>query len=301
MATPLTASVLIVTKNRKDELRVALDSVLRQTANPEVIVIDDGSTDGTSAMVAAEFPGVRLARDGQSVGYILRRNEGARLATGSVLFSLDDDAIYSTPDVVRATLDDFATPQVAAVAIPCIDVQVGQLVHPPPPDDREAYATARFKGTAYAVRCDAFLAAGGFRGDLVHQGEESDLSIRLLAAGYVVRLGRAAPIHHFESPRRDFQRMDFYGARNAVLFAWQNVPMPFVWFHLPVVIIRSLAHTFAPARFRTRFAGVVAGLRLCTAATRAPVPASTYRLWRTLVRGPRLISQLGLPIRPSAE
>ena len=45
------ASVVIATRNRKNELRRAIASVVRQTDPVEVIVIDDGSTDGTSEMV----------------------------------------------------------------------------------------------------------------------------------------------------------------------------------------------------------------------------------------------------------
>ena len=56
------ASVVITTKNRQDELRVAIQSALKQTAHVEIIVVDDGSTDSTAEMVRREFPGVRLIR-----------------------------------------------------------------------------------------------------------------------------------------------------------------------------------------------------------------------------------------------
>ena len=188
-----------------------------------------------------------------------------------------------------------------AVAIPYIDVRTDPRVHQAAPDGQTVYATGQFRGTAYAVRRSVFLAANGYRDHLVHQGEEGDFCIRMLAAGYVVRPGRAAPIHHLESPRRDFRRMDFYGVRNAVLFAWQNVPAPFVLLHLPVVAFRCLAHTWHPGRLRTRIAGVIDGLRLCASLPREPVPASTYRLWRWLARAPRPLSQLTLPTRSSSS
>ena len=82
------ASVVITTKNRCEELRAAISSALRQSAQPEVLVIDDGSTDGTADMVRAEFPAVRLERSAESVGYIVQRNRAARLASGAIVFSL---------------------------------------------------------------------------------------------------------------------------------------------------------------------------------------------------------------------
>src|SRR5437016_11568624 len=95
------ASIVITTRNRKEALRAALRSALCQKSHPEVIVIDDGSTDETSDMVRAEFPEVTLHSFDQSRGYIVRRNNGALLARGKVIFSIDDDAAFSTPRVVE--------------------------------------------------------------------------------------------------------------------------------------------------------------------------------------------------------
>ena len=109
---------------------------------------------------------------------------------------------------------------------------------------------------------------GGYREALVHQGEEGDYCLRMLDAGFIVRLGSADPIHHFESPRRDFRRMDYFGVRNAVLFVWQNVPMPYLWWHLPALIVRLALFTLQPGRLATRLSGMAAGLRLFASAPR---------------------------------
>src|SRR5688572_20321271 len=74
------ATVVITTKNRKEELRTAIRSALDQTARPQVLVIDDGSSDGTSEMVRSEFRDVTLHRYEQSNGLIVQRNNGAKLA-----------------------------------------------------------------------------------------------------------------------------------------------------------------------------------------------------------------------------
>lgn len=277
-----TASVVITTKDRKDDLRVCLQSVAAQAGIAEILVIDDGSTDGTPAMVNAEFPRVRVVRHDTSKGYITRRNEAARLATGSVIVSLDDDAVFTSATTVRQTLEEFDAENIGAVAIPYINVNCDSRVHQLAPDREAAYLTGMFIGTAYAVRRDVFLGLGGYREALFHQGEEADFCIRMLATGFVVRLGSADPIHHFESPKRDFRRMDYYGPRNAVLFVWQNVPFPFVLIHLPATVARVLTMTLRPARLVTRTAGVIEGLRQFIHLERRPVSAGTYRLMRRL-------------------
>jgi glycosyltransferase involved in cell wall biosynthesis len=279
--------VLIATKDRCEELRLALRSVLSQSTRLEILVIDDGSNDGTPAMLRTEFPSVRVIRHEDSRGYIVRRNEGVREARAGIVISIDDDAALSTPHVVGQTLAEFSDERVGAVAMPYIDVNRGSRVIQRAPASDGVYATDRFIGTAHALRRDVFLDLGGYREALVHQGEEGDYCLRMLEAGFIVRLGSADPIHHFESPRRDFRRMDYFGVRNAVLFVWQNVPAPDAWWRMPVLIVGLALHTLQPRRLATRLSGLVAGLWLFATAPRTPVSRRTYRLARALASQPQ--------------
>lgn len=295
-------SVVVTTRNRRDDLRTCLHSVQTQDVPLELIVIDDASTDGTAEMVRAEFPAAKLIVHQQAQGYIRGRNEAARLATGDVLVSLDDDAVFSSAGIVADTLASFDDPRVGAVAIPYIDVNRDSVVRQLAPDRNGAYVAGTFIGTAHAVRRDLFLRLGGYREALFHQGEESDFCVRLLDAGYVVRLGSGEPIHHFESIRRDFRRMDHYGPRNAILFAWQNVPFPAVLIQIPATIAGVIALTFTPARLLTRLRGVIAALRAFTRFERTPVPAQTYRLWRRMRKAlaPLKLTDVERELRPLA-
>jgi glycosyltransferase involved in cell wall biosynthesis len=292
---PLSASVVITTKNRKEELRNAIKSALAQTISLEVLVIDDGSTDGTAAMVRSEFPTVRLDRSEASVGYIVQRNRAARLADGDIIFSLDDDAVFASSHTVVQTLQEFSHPQVGAVAIPYLEPHKSPMVHQQAPSYDGIFITDDFIGTAHALRKDVFLQLGGYRESLVHQGEEMDFCIRMLAAAYVVRLGRADAIHHLESPRRDFRRMDFYGRRNDILFAWHNVP----WLHLPLHLLGTTLNGFVAAgragRHLKMLQGIASGYVGCFRRwnERQPVSAKVYRLQRTLKKnGPQLLSNM---------
>jgi glycosyltransferase involved in cell wall biosynthesis len=280
------ATIVITTKNRLEDLRKAIASAIAQTSRPEVLVIDDGSTDGTAEAVAREFPSVNLHRSEKSLGLIVQRNRGARLANGSIVFSIDDDAIFSSPRVVEQTLREFDNARIGAVAIPFVDVNRSPEIKQKSPDKNGIYTLYTYIGTAHAVRKDLFLSLGGYREMLIHQGEEEDYCIRMLNAGYVVRCGAADPIHHFESPRRSWTRMDYFGARNKVIYAWNNVPFPFFPMHLAITTFMTSIYARHPARCLTRLRGVAAAYGRCLSGQgdRRPVSPSVYRLGRELKR-----------------
>ena len=276
----------MTTKNRREDLRKAIASAVAQTAKPEVLVIDDGSADGTAEAVVREFPSVHLHRSEKSLGYIVQRNRGATLTDSPIIFSMDDDALFSSPAVVEQTLREFDHARVGAVAIPFVDVNRSPEVRQQAPDNNRIYATYAYIGTAHAVRRDLFLGLGGYREMLVHQGEEEDYCTRLLNAGYITRCGNADPIHHFESPRRSWARMDYYGARNKVLYAWNNVPFPYTPGHLGATTAKTLAYNLQPGRLVTRLKGVIAAYRLAFTGKcdRRPIMAAIYRLSRDIKR-----------------
>lgn len=84
-------SVIIPTYNRTDVLPRCLDSVFRQTRPAdEVIVIDDGSNDGSSKLITAEYPQVKLIQQANG-GVSLARNRGIRQASGEWIALLDSD------------------------------------------------------------------------------------------------------------------------------------------------------------------------------------------------------------------
>ena len=84
-------SVIIPTYNRMALLRRALKSVTTQVFAPaEVIVVDDGSTDQTIAMVTEKFPNIRLITQ-QNRGVSAARNRGIEAAAGEWVAFLDSD------------------------------------------------------------------------------------------------------------------------------------------------------------------------------------------------------------------
>lgn len=278
-------SIVISTKNRREDLARALRSCLAQEGPIEIVVIDDGSTDGTAELVRGLSASIRLFRFERSEGYIRRRNFGASVATAPVVLSLDDDAELTGSGIVEVARRGFTSARVGAVAIPYIDVrQDPGLVKQGLPAAAGPWVFASFVGTAHALRRELFLSLGGYRESLLHQGEESDYCLRMLDAGYLVAGVEAAPILHHESPRRDFERVDVYGRRNDVLFAWWNVPMPYLPIHTAGTVLNGLRFGLRQRRLRPMLRGLWRGFADAASCgvRRAPVRIETYRLHRQL-------------------
>jgi glycosyltransferase involved in cell wall biosynthesis len=276
----LSATVVIVTKDRVDQLQTAVASAVAQRGPVDVLVIDDGSSDDTTERIRARFPEVAVHRRDASAGLVARRNEAAELATGDVLVSIDDDARFSTPDVVAQTLRDFADPRVGAVAVPYVEAAQGPEVRQRAPEDDGVWTTASFRGTAYAVRRELFLALGAFRAEIVHQGEEPDFAVRLLDAGRAIRLGRAEPIIHEESPNRNMWRMTHYGRRNELLLCWTRYPRGWALVHQAKFLARGVRAGHRVGEWRATFSGLAAGLAICWRYRHERRPVSTAAMWR---------------------
>ncbi|HEY0836540.1 MAG TPA: glycosyltransferase, partial [Azospirillum sp.] len=97
---PVAFSVVIPARNRAHLIGETLDAVLGQSLPPrEVIVVDDGSDDGTAEVAARYGPSVRCARIPPS-GVCTARNVGAALATGTHVAFCDSDDVWA-PDHLR--------------------------------------------------------------------------------------------------------------------------------------------------------------------------------------------------------
>jgi hypothetical protein len=163
-------SVIVAVHNGAGFIAGALSSILSQTAPAaEVLVVDDGSTDGTAGVVA-RFPSVRLLRRRDNRGQAAALNWGVARSTGSHLAFLDADDVWVP--------DKLARQRAALADDPALDVVYGlarQRVTAAGPDGAVVPAAMRARlgdGTvmrahlpsAMLVSRAAFLRVGGFDG-----------------------------------------------------------------------------------------------------------------------------------------
>lgn len=93
-----TLSVLIVTWQARARLEECLGSVNRAALDrpKEIIVVDNGSTDGTADLIAKRFPNFRLVRNAANRGFAAANNQAFASARGDYILLLNDDVVIKT-------------------------------------------------------------------------------------------------------------------------------------------------------------------------------------------------------------
>jgi len=188
-------SAIIPAWNATETIGRAIDSILAQTwGEVEIVVVDDGSTDGTAQLIARDYPQVKLIIQENS-GPCVARNKGAFASSGELLAFLDSDDEW-TPDKLEV--------QVAAMqAHPEIDIlgtngwrTVGEMRHtamPPWPAGRElmratiadVFSERHPMANSIVVKREVFEALGGFDAEQ-ERFEDLDFMCRAMDEGYEV-------------------------------------------------------------------------------------------------------------------
>ena len=102
-------SVIMPAYNAERYIREAIDSILRQTwSDFELIIIDDGSTDSTAAIIAEYTDNrIRFCPNAQNMGVAATLNRGLELACGAYIARMDaDDERSRNPFADEAELED---------------------------------------------------------------------------------------------------------------------------------------------------------------------------------------------------
>ena len=239
-----TATVAIVNWNGREHLATCLPSVfaLEHPAGAfECVVVDNGSTDGSVAWLAREWPQVRVVAHPDNRGFAAAANDAARAAAGDVVAFLNNDCRVEPTWLARLVEALVATG--AAAAGSCMLDWNGARVdfggaamnfhghgshrgwnRPYVPDPAAAPEPALFGcGGALAVDRARFLAAGGFDGDYFAYFEDVDLGWRLWVLGErVLYVPTAVAYHRHRGSGMDPARWRFLLERNALATLVKN-------------------------------------------------------------------------------
>jgi GT2 family glycosyltransferase len=277
---PACVTVVVATRDRRDELSRSLRILYSLPERPEVTVVDNASSDGTADMVARFFPQVRLIR--------LRRNQGAAArnagvgAAGTPYVAFSDDDSWWEPGALACAARLFERhPRLGAVAARTLvgpsghvdPVSRAQEASPlPSASDLPGPAILGFLACSAVVRRSAFLAVGGFSPVLFFGGEERLLAYDLTAAGWGVCYAGELTARHFPSPSRDPAGRDTLLRRNEILTLWMRRP-------LCTALVRTCACATQASRDRTaRRVLALAAARLPEAlAHRRPLPPAVEK------------------------
>jgi glycosyltransferase involved in cell wall biosynthesis len=179
-------SVIIPTYNRRAMLLEAIDSVLAQTASAfELIVINDGSTDGTFDYLIRLGKTIRIERIERS-GPAAARNRGVALALAPLIAFLDSDDLWAPTKLERQLAFMRANPACAISQTDEIWIRNGRRVNPGMRHRKRAgdifidsLRTCLISMSATMMRADLFRSLGGFD-EIMLAAEDYDLWLRIL-------------------------------------------------------------------------------------------------------------------------
>jgi GT2 family glycosyltransferase len=194
------ASILIVSKNRKEELLKTLTSIglLIDKTKVEVLVFLDGCTDNSDVLVN-KLEWVRWFVSTKSIGASAARHQIYPLAEAEILIGLDDDAHPLNKDFVKLT--EFLFQENSNVGILAFEEIKGVFV-----SDNDAiehsekvkkqFLCSEFIGCGFAIRKSVYMAINGFPMWIDIYGEESCVSIEVLAKNYDILYTNQIKINH---------------------------------------------------------------------------------------------------------
>jgi GT2 family glycosyltransferase len=226
-------AVVMITWNRRDEVLRSLGHLTALPERPRVVVVDNGSTDGTAEAVRERYPGVEVLPAGGNVGAAARTLGVRHVSTPYV--ALSDDDTWWEPGALARAADLFD-------AHPRLGVLTGRvLVGPENEEDPICRVLEEsplpvepgmpgppllgFLAGASVVRRSAFLEAGGFEPRFFIGGEEELLAADLAARGWWLCFVKDVVTHHHPSDRREAHRRRWHVLRNALWCTWLRRPL----------------------------------------------------------------------------
>lgn len=223
---PLT-SLIMLTRNNLAYTKLCLESIRKHTREPyEVIVVDNGSTDGTTEYLRSQ-PDVRLIENGYNLGFALGNNRGLREARGTYIVFLNNDVVVTEGWLTRLLACAQSEPTVGIVGPRSNYVAGVQLVPNIPYGNdlraMELFAQAwslehagqweqvpRVVGFCMLVRREVVERIGGFDSRFgLGNFEDDDFCLRAQIAGFTVRIAHDVFVHHFGSKTFQSERIDY--------------------------------------------------------------------------------------------
>ena len=279
-----TLSIVMITHNRGDQIRTALEHLLRLPEQPNIIVVDNGSSDETAEIARAMADTVEVIQLDRNLGCAGRNVGVLRARTPYIAFS-DDDSWWAGGSLVRAVELFESNPDLGLIAARllvgpsqrldplCEVMAISDLPH----DSRSAIwdvglPIVGFAACGAIVRREAFLEAGGFEQRFGVGGEENILALDLLRNGWQLAYVDEIIAYHYPSPVRDRAKRRQTEARNALWSAWLRRPAASTLTETWRILKRSLIDQ----AYRAGLVEAAGGLSWVLRA-RNPIPAEVER------------------------
>jgi GT2 family glycosyltransferase len=228
-------SLILLSWNRKADILLTLESLRHQSYDDfEIIVVDQGSTDGTLEAIAP-YP-IHIVKLHKNFGIPGGRNIGAAKAKGDLLVFLCNDAELEV-DALEIVVNRFQQDEnLGIIGFKILNAFTKELdilswpyqksrLH----EHNKEFETYTFCGTGHAIRKRIFYEAGTYWDELFFGWEEMDLSIRVMDAGYkivydprIVAYHRRSAENRTSKAQHDCQRL-----KNSLWVLWRYFPLAY--------------------------------------------------------------------------
>lgn len=250
------ASIITVNTNEKHRMLLYMPSVWATRGNFEVIIADNGSTDGSIEYIEERFPMTRIIRNGKNLGFAGANNRGAEHARSNILVFLNPDTTVE-PDWLVELLRPFKDPRVGLTTSKILlmpDPQklntCGNNVHisgltlcrgmnQPRENYPNSEEVAAVSGAAFAIRREIFEQVGGFNESFFIYLEETALSLESWLRGWRCVYAPKSVIHH-DYALRFGPRKVLFQERNRYLLQLQLYKWPTLIVLLPTLLLAEV-------------------------------------------------------------
>ncbi len=216
--TPLDTSIITVNTNERERLVEYLPSVWSSLGNFEVLISDNGSTDGSLEYIEAHFPKTRIVRNGRNLGFAGANNRAAAVATSQILVFLNPDTTVH-PRWLLELIDPFHDPKVGLTTSKILLMRDPRLLNTCGNNvhlsgltlcngmgqPRERFPirqeVSAVSGAAFAIRRELFHELGGFNESFFIYMEDTTLSIEARLRGWKCVFNPKSVVYHDYSLR----------------------------------------------------------------------------------------------------
>lgn len=254
-------SVVIPNYNGKRYLEGCLSSLSAQTFRDfEVILADNGSSDGSAEYVAEKFPMVRIVKNGANLGFAAGVNSGIRSARGEFILALNNDTA-ADEDLLRSLAGAMDSDQGVGMCASKMLFLDGRINSVGICLSRSGAAWDRGMGEEdegqYEEPCEVFgpsAGAGLYRREMLDEVglfdedffmymEDVDLAFRGRLAGWRCLYVPEARVHHVHGGTAGFgsDLSVYYGNRNVLWYPVKDFPRRLLISSLPWILGRNLA------------------------------------------------------------
>lgn len=253
-------TVVVLTRNHRAQLLRTLRALQQLPEAWPIIVVDNGSTDGTARAVGRQFPGVMLIRSRRNIGAAARNIAVAYAHTPYVAFTHDDSRWEPGALACAARiLEEHAS---VAVVSACVKDAESGRVHPqcaevarhaPLTDASHGGPVFGFTPDACVLRTRAFYEAGGVWPPFFEGGEENLLALDMAERGW--GMWYCDDVVNWRQTSEPSERMLGRRWRNDIWTAWMRLPCKLAW-SVTLLRIKDAARA---GQLRTLLLAVAAG------------------------------------------